>query len=170
MLSSPSVRTCVLNGTHHCADRYIFDNISTPLAFLARVLLLHHFVMTSHGDNKSQITPLEQSQLRALNGQLLWLGMQCLPLLLAPSRLIGQKPQATVGTTYGVNKLAREATAQARTPLKIHAHHSPVVVTHTDAGWTTRPDGTSQGGQLVFIANSKLLQGRESNIPGIRVD
>ena len=44
------------------------------------------------------------------------------------------------------------------------AHHSPVVVTYTDAGWTTRPDGTSQGGQLVFIANSELLQGRESNM------
>ena len=40
----------------------------------------------------------------------------------------------------------------------------PVVVTYTDAGWTTRPDGTSQGGQLVFIANSELLQGKESNM------
>ena len=28
-------------------------------------------------DKKSQITPLELSQLRALTGQLLWLGMQC---------------------------------------------------------------------------------------------
>ena len=46
----------------------------------------------------------------------------------------------------------------------IHAHHSPVVVTNTDTGWTTRPDGTSQGGQLVFKANSELLQGRESNM------
>ena len=69
-----------------------------------------------------------------------------------------------MGTIYEVNKLARKATAWARTPLKIHAHHSPVVVTCTDAGWTTRPDGTSQGGQLVFIANSELLQGRESNM------
>ena len=114
---------------------------------------------------KSKITPLELSQLRALVGQLLWLGMQCLPQLLAPlSLLMGQTPQATVGTTYEVNKLARKATAWASTPLKIHAHHSPVVVTYTDAGWTTRPNGTSQSGQLVFIANSKLLQSRESNM------
>ena len=55
-----------------------------------------------------------------------------------------QTPQATMGTIYEVNKLARKATAWARTPLKIHAHHSPVVVTYTDARWTTRPDGTSQ--------------------------
>ena len=116
-------------------------------------------------DKKSKITPLELSQLRALNGQLLWLGMHCLPQLLAPlSLLMGQTPQATMGTIYEVNKLARKATAWARTPFKIHAHHSPVVVTYTDAGWTTRPDGTSQGGQLVFIANSELLQSRESNM------
>ena len=77
---------------------------------------------------------------------------------------MGQTPEATVDTIYEVNKLARKATAWARTPLKIHAHQSPVVTTYTDAGWTTRPDGTSQGGQLVFIANSELLQGKESNL------
>ena len=32
------------------------------------------------------------------------------------------------------------------------------------AGWTTRPDGISQGRQLVFIANAELLQGKESNM------
>ena len=117
-------------------------------------------------DKKSQITPLELSQLRALNGQSLWLGMQCLPQLLAPLLLLlmGQTPQATVGTIYEVNKLALKATAWARTPLKIHAHHSLVVVTYTDVGWTTRLDGTSQGGQLVFTADPELLQGRESNM------
>ena len=47
---------------------------------------------------------------------------------------------------------------------QIHAHHSLVVVTYTDAEWTTRPDGTSQSGQLVFIANSEVLQNRESNM------
>ena len=70
----------------------------------------------------------------------------------------------TNNSSHSGHKLARKATARARTPLKIHAHHSLVVVTYTDAGWTTRPDGTSQGGQLVFIANSALLQGRESNM------
>ena len=83
--------------------------------------------------DKSKITPLELSQLRALNGQLLWLGMQCLPQLLAPlSLLMGQTPQATVGTICEVSKLARKATAWARTPLKIHGYvhrcwmdHSP---------------------------------------------
>ena len=73
----------------------------------------------------------------------------------------------SVGTIYEVNKLARKAIAWAKAPLRIHAHLSLVVVTYTDAGWTTRPDGTSQGGQLVFIANSELLQGKESNMSPI---
>ena len=48
-------------------------------------------------DKKSQITPL----LRDLDGQLLWLGMQCSPQLRAPlSLLMGQTPQATVGTNF----------------------------------------------------------------------
>ena len=58
--------------------------------------------------------------------------------------------------------------------LRGQGHHSKsmliislVVVTYSDAGWTTRPDGTSQGGQLVFIAHSELLQGRESNMSQI---
>ena len=66
-------------------------------------------------DKKSQITPRELSQLRALNGQLLWLGMQCLPQLLSPlSLLMGQTPQATVGTIFEVNKLARKATVKGK--------------------------------------------------------
>ena len=112
-----------------------------------------------------KITPLELSQLRALNGQLLWLGMQCLPQSLAPlSLLTGQTPQARVDTICEVNKLAWKATVWARIPLTVHAHHFPVVITYTDAGGTTRPDGTSQREQLVFIANSELLQDKESNV------
>ena len=96
-------------------------------------------------DGKSKITPLGLSQHRALNGQLLWLGMQRLPQLLAPlSLLMGQTPQATVDTIHEVNKSGRKATVCPRTPLEVHAHDAPVVVTYTDAGWTTRPDGTSQ--------------------------
>ena len=73
-----------------------------------------------------------------------------------------RKPQWT--RIYEVNKLARKPTVKANTPLYVHAHHSLVVVTYTDAGWTTRPEGTSQGGQQVLIANAELSQGKESNM------
>ena len=84
----------------------------------------------------------------------------CPHLLALLSLLMWQTPQATVDTNFEVNKLARKAIVWAHTPLTIHAHHSHLVVTYTDAGWTTRPDGTSQGGQLVFITTAELLQGR----------
>ena len=93
------------------------------ISFTEYVKEISIITLPSHrrGDKKSTITPLDLSQLRALKGQLLWLGMQCLPQLLAPlSLLLGQTPHATVGTIYDVNKLARKATAWARTPLKIH--------------------------------------------------
>ena len=77
---------------------------------------------------------------------------------------MGQTPQATVDTICEVNKLSRQATVCANTPLKVYPHRSPVVVTYQDTGWATRPDVTSQGGQLVFMAKAELLQGKESNM------
>ena len=83
-------------------------------------------------DSKSQITPLELSQLRALNGQLLWLCLYCLPQLLAPLPLLmGRTPQATVDTTHEENKLASKATVWARMPLKVHAHHHRCGMDHS---------------------------------------
>ena len=166
------------SGSHECSNTAAHKShkptINTPktwrgfeISFTEYAREISIITLPSHRrrDRKYKVTPLELSQLRALSGQLLWLGMKCLPQLLAHlSLLMGQTPQATVGTIYKVIKLARKATAWTRTPLNIHAHHSLVVVTYTDAGWTTRPDGTSQGGQLVFIANSECLQGRESNM------
>ena len=168
-LENMSLTTLTICGNHKCSTVRYTKHTRLPQTHQNmertrkrfRSSPCHH-IDAETGNPRSH--HFEPSHLRALNGQLLWLGMQCLPQLLAPlSLLMGPTPQATVGTIYEVNQLARKATAWARTPLKIHAHHSPVVVTYTDAGWTTRPDGTSQGRQLVFIANSELLQGRESN-------
>ena len=101
-------------------------------------------------DKKSKITPLELSQLRALNGQLLRLGMQCLPQLLAPlSLLMGQTPQATVGTIYEVNKswLGRR--------LCGHGHHSQSMLIilllwllYTDAGSQKAPHNVDSWSSL----------------------
>ena len=81
----------------------------SEISFTEYVKMFSIITLPSHRrrDKKYQITPLELSQLRALNGQLFCLGMQCLPQLLAPlSLLMGQTPQDTVDTIYEVNKLA----------------------------------------------------------------
>ena len=54
--------------------------------------------------------------------------------------LIGKTPQATVEMIQGEH---------INTSIKIHSL-SQVVITCTDAGWTTQPDGASQKGQLFF--------------------
>ena len=75
--------------------------------------------MPSHRrrDRKSKNTPLELSQRRAVNGQLLWLGMQCLPQLLSPL-LMAQTPQATMDTIYGVS----DCMGQNARKLKLVSH------------------------------------------------
>ena len=73
--------------------------IGFEIIFTEHVREISIISMPSHRrrDSKSKITPLELSQLRALIGHLLWLGMQCVPQLLAPlSLLMGQTPQASV--------------------------------------------------------------------------
>ena len=73
-------------------------------------------------NRKSRITSLELIQLRALNGQLLWLGLQSLPQLLAPlSLLVVQTPQATVDDTiFEVNNLATKGDSMGQ-----HATQTP---------------------------------------------
>ena len=125
----------------HAYDKHTRAWGGFEISFAEYVKEISMITLPSHRrrDKKSQITPLELSQLRALHGQLLWLGMQCLPQLLAPrSLLMGQTPIATSDTIYEVNKLARKATVWARMPLKVHVHHSPVVTTYTDVGWAIR--------------------------------
>ena len=54
------------------------------------------------------------------------------------------------------NKILRFAKETADTPLVIRAHGEGGQIRfgcYTDASWATRPDGSSQGGWLVFIAS-----------------
>ena len=74
------------------------------ISFAEHVKEISIITLPSHRrrDKKSQITPPELSQLRALDGQLLWLGMQCLPQLLAPlSLLMGQTQAGSEGDCVG---------------------------------------------------------------------
>ena len=98
------------SGSHECsysaAHKSLKPTINTlehgggfEIRFAEFVKEISIITLPSHRrrDKKSKITPLELSQLRALDGQLLWSGMQCLPQLLALlSLLMGQTPKATV--------------------------------------------------------------------------
>ena len=95
---------CVDDFMLACSDCYgkhtrTWDGFEIIFTEHVKEISLINWPLTRCRDRKSKITPLGLSQLRALNGQSLWLGMQCLPQLLAPtSLLMGQTPQATVDT------------------------------------------------------------------------
>ena len=66
-----------------------------------------------------------------------------------------------MATLLAANKLAKRAQWESHTPLRIHAHKDPCLVTFSDASWMTRKSCHSQGGHLVFMADTGILQGRE---------
>ena len=65
----------------HAHDKHTKTWRRVEISFTEYVKEISLINLPSHcrRDRKSQITPLELSPLRALSGQLLWLGMQCLP-------------------------------------------------------------------------------------------
>ena len=112
-------------------------------------------------DKKSQITPLELSELRAWNGQLLWLVCNVCHNCWHLCRCWWDKHLKLQWARFmrRTNWLGRR--------LRGHGHHSKSMLIILLLWLRTQMlDGprTSQGGQLVFIANSDLLQGRDSNI------
>ena len=147
MNGEPGSHACSHNAAHESRKpaankpkhRVVRRSVSQNTLKKCHSSACHHI-----GVETEEKTLLKLSQLRALDGQLLWLGMQCLPQLLSSlSLLLGQTPQATVHTIFQVSELARKANISANTPLKSHGHHSPVVV---------------------FIANAELLQKKGSNM------
>ena len=108
-------------------------------------------------------TPKEQSQLRGLLGGLAWPANQTQPHLAASVSLAqASSANATVGEMLEVNKVLRFAKETSVIPLKIRGHGSLKDLrfgAYTDASWSTRPDGTSQGGWLIFVATEEEMSG-----------
>ena len=108
-------------------------------------------------------TPKEQSQLRGLLGGLAWPANQTQPHLAASVSLAqASSANATVGEMLEVNKVLRFAKETSTIPLKIRGHGFLKELrfgAYTDASWSTRPDGTSQGGWLIFVATEEEMSG-----------
>ena len=108
-------------------------------------------------NGEEKVTPREQSQLRGLLGALAWPANQVMPHLAASVSLAqAATSNAKVVNIAEANKILRFAKETADTPLVIRAHGEGGQIRfgcYTDASWATRPDGSSQGGWLVFIAS-----------------
>ena len=104
----------------------------------------------------------EHKQLRALLGALAWPAHQCVPQLCASvSILQSASSSPLIKDVNEANKLLRFAKNVTKEyKMTFHAHgdlSSLRIGAYTDAAWAVRPDGTSQGGLLVFLCNHEEL-------------
>ena len=105
--------------------------------------------------------------LRAINGSLLWLVTNSRPDLASRVSLsAGTTSSPSYGDLSTANKLIRQAQRSKELPMKIASiplHRLPIGA-FTDAAWAVRPDGSSQGGYLLFFSDTDLFEGKEADI------
>ena len=72
----------------------------------------------------------------------------------------------TIGSLQRANKIVRQA--QKDDTLPIHIHAIPLEQLNfgvfSDAAWGVRPDGSSQGGYLVYASSHSLHVGKEAPV------
>ncbi len=105
----------------------------------------------------------EKKQLRALIGAVAWPANQCLPQASASTSLLqASMASPCIKDINDANKFLRylkEATRGFK--LKVNRHGSMEDLRfgiYTDAAWAVRPDSTSQGGYLLFVANNEEIE------------
>ena len=104
-----------------------------------------------------------KKQLRALIGAVAWPANQCLPQASASTSLLqASMASPCIKDINDANKFLRylkEATKGFK--LKINRHGSMEDLrfgVYTDAAWAARPDSTSQGGYLLFVASHEEIE------------
>ena len=112
---------------------------------------------------EEKATDREVSQLRGLLGAMAWPATQTQPHLCASISLAQATVSgARVADLNEANKILRYAKETADIPLTLRAHGSLSQLRfgfYSDASWSTRPDGSSQGGWLLFISSEKEIGG-----------
>ena len=111
--------------------------------------------------------------LRAIIGALAWPAGQCLPQLSASvSILQASASSPSVGDLLTANKLLRYAKDTVQSfVLTLRKHGNSLgslrFGAYTDASWSVRPDGSSQGGYLLFATSDEELAAEKPMPPTI---
>ena len=105
--------------------------------------------------------------LRGINGSLQWLVTNTrIDLSARVSLSASATANPTIGELQKANKLIRQA--QRDSGLPIHIPYIPVnelsFAAFSDAAWAVRPDGSSQGGLLLFSTSHDLAKGKEAPV------
>ena len=113
--------------------------------------------------NKLDATGLKT--LRGINGSLQWLVSNTrVDLAARVSLSASETANPTIESLQKANKLIRQA--QRDDTLPIHIHAIPMDQLNfgifSDAAWGVRPDGSSQGGFLIYATSHALHKGEEA--------
>ena len=106
---------------------------------------------------------VEKRQLRALIGAVAWPVNQCLPQASASTSLLqASMASPSVKDVNDANKFLRylkEATKGFKLSVNRHGNLEDVRFgVYTDAAWAVRPDYTSQGGYMIFVAGHEEIE------------
>lgn len=106
---------------------------------------------------------VEKKQLRALIGAVAWPANQCLPQASATTSLLqASMASPCVKDINEANKFLRylkEATKGFKLNINRHGNLENMRFgAYTDAAWAVRPDSTSQGGYLLFVAGHEEIE------------
>lgn len=117
-------------------------------------------------DHQGTLNAKQTTALRALLGALQWPSSQGVPhLQCSVSMLCGRVRDATEEEINETNKALRFFKTNADVGLTFPADlctdiKDTMLVTMTEAAWGTRKDNSSQGGYLIFLCSSKVMQGQ----------
>ena len=115
-------------------------------------------------EEQLEATEDERKAMKGLLGGLAWRANQTAPWMSATTSILqGCSQSATVSDILQTNKLCRLQRCYSELGLSFTSRiENPVVVTFSDASWANRRDGSSQGGSLTVLTDSKILEGKRA--------
>ena len=106
------------------------------------------------------LTPTEVTKIRGVCGECQWYGTQTAPQALAKlAEIMATLPKADTSIIKEVNAMVRLLHECADVGIRIFAHEKVHFLGWSDATWGSRPDGSSQGGQLITVCDAQTAAG-----------
>ena len=118
-------------------------------------------------NGKNKLDQAGIKSLRGINGSLQWLATNSrIDLAAKVSLSASETTNPTIESLQKANKIIRQA--QRDDALPIHIHAIPLDQLNfgvfSDATWGVRPDGSSQGGFIVYATSHALHKGQEAPV------
>merc|ERR1712155_198843 len=118
-------------------------------------------------NGKDKLDAAGLTTLRGIHGSLQWLATNTRVDLCAKVSLsASETSNPTIGSLQKANKIIRQA--QRDEALPIHIHAIPLDQLNfgvfSDVAWGVRPDGSSQGGFLVYASSHAVHEGHEAPV------